>query len=329
MALVPESVLTARTTFQKSVAILKPMLDRVEPRFLYFALQADLRRLIEFAGGTAQKNLLLRDLRAFEVRLPPLPIQRRIASILGAYDDLIEVNRRRIAVLEEMARRLFDEWFVHFRFPGHEGHRMVETEHGRLPEGWCFVSLYDIADVGFGFPFKSRGFTSERQGAGVIRIRDILDGSTETFTEEPFDDRYAVKDGDVLVGMDGFFHMAVWSGGDAALNQRVTRLRPLNGRSPMWLFLSIYAKIKHLEATITGTTVDHLSARDLKAIRLVLPPDQLLTKADALLAECGAALLTYRGHQQRLAASRNLLLPRLISGELSVTEAERELDAAE
>ena len=84
MALAPDNELTRKTTFQKSVAILKPIPSRVEPSFLYYALQSDIHRLIEFAGGTAQKNLLLRDLRSFEVPLPPLPVQRRIAGILSA-----------------------------------------------------------------------------------------------------------------------------------------------------------------------------------------------------------------------------------------------------
>jgi type I restriction enzyme, S subunit len=120
MALAPNNELARRTTFQKSVAILKPVASLVTPNFLFYALKSDIRRLIEFAGGTAQKNLLLRDLRAFEVRVPPLPIQQRIAGILSAYDELIENSQRRIKILEAMARALYREWFVHFRFPGHD-----------------------------------------------------------------------------------------------------------------------------------------------------------------------------------------------------------------
>ncbi len=109
MAIAPDNELTRRTTFQKSVAILKPVTSHVEPNFLYYALQSDIRRLIEFAGGTAQMNLLLRDLRAFEVKVPPLPVQRRIAGILSAYDELMENSQRRIRLLEAMARALSDE----------------------------------------------------------------------------------------------------------------------------------------------------------------------------------------------------------------------------
>src|SRR5437879_1201494 len=112
MALAPDNELTRRTTFQKSVAILKPVASRVEPIFLFYALLSDIHRLIGFASGTAQKNLLLRDLRAFEVRVPPLPVQRWIAGILSAYDELIENSQRRIQLLEAMAQALYREWFV-------------------------------------------------------------------------------------------------------------------------------------------------------------------------------------------------------------------------
>jgi type I restriction enzyme S subunit len=86
--------------------------------------------------GSAQAQITVNALSTFQVTIPALLVQRRIASILSAYDDLIENNTRRIAILEEMARRVYEEWFVRFRFPGHEGVRMVESELGLVPEGW-------------------------------------------------------------------------------------------------------------------------------------------------------------------------------------------------
>jgi len=120
MAIAKKNELTYKTTFQKSVAILKPNQDRVNFQWLYYYLLCKIEQLANMAGGTAQKNLLLRDLREFKIDLSSLPTQQKIAGILSAYDDLIENNTRRIEILEEMARMLYQEWFVKFRFPGHE-----------------------------------------------------------------------------------------------------------------------------------------------------------------------------------------------------------------
>ena len=161
----------------------------------------------------------------FPISLPPLPTQRRIASILSAYDDLIENNTRRIAILEEMARRLYREWFVDFRFPGHEKVRMRESELGLIPKGWEVKSLYDSAEVTYGYPFKSKKFNAECNGHGVIRIRDIINDRPSAYSQEEAPRKYFIKNGDILIGMDGKFHMGKWSGGKALLNQRVVRLR--------------------------------------------------------------------------------------------------------
>ena len=87
-------------------------------------------------GAAQPTDQRLRYLQAFEVRVPPLPTQRKIASILSAYDDLIENNTRRIAILEEMAQAIYREWFVNFRFPGHENVKLVDSPLGQIPEGW-------------------------------------------------------------------------------------------------------------------------------------------------------------------------------------------------
>ena len=100
-------------------------------------------------------------LRHFEVCLPPRPTQRKITAILSSYDDLIENNTRRIAILEEMAQAIYREWFVHFRFPGHEGARMVESELGPVPEGWDIVHLSDIVDVYRGRSYRSANLVEE------------------------------------------------------------------------------------------------------------------------------------------------------------------------
>ncbi len=111
-----------------------------DPKFLMYSLMYYKPALLKLAISGAQRNLNGKSIKAFEIGVPPVTKQRRIASILSAYDDLIENNTRRIAILEEMARRIYEEWFVRFRFPGHENVRMVESELGPVPEGWPVVA---------------------------------------------------------------------------------------------------------------------------------------------------------------------------------------------
>ncbi len=284
--------------------------------------------LAKYDVGAANPTLNRNHVHLLPAKKAPLDEQRRIATILGAYDDLIEVNRRRVALLEGMARGLFEEWFVRFRFPGHDSAPIVDTADGPVPEGWRIAPLPEAVEIAYGFPFKSRGFTNIPVGTRVVRIRDVLAGRTSTWTPEAFDPKYDVADGDLLVGMDGIFHTAVWIGGAAALNQRVARLRPLQGRSVSWALHSTLPKIQHFEATISGTTVAHLGAKHLNSIRVRIASPAIQSAADKFLSSIDRQLVGLRRANEGLAASRDLLLPRLISGKLSVAAAERELQEA-
>ena len=325
----PIAVAQRRSCFNQDLKAVVPneLLDNGYLLYWLLAHRHEILGIVDEAGhGT--KRLQSDRFLSLPICLPPLETQQRIAAILGAYDDLIEVNRRRVAVLEEMARGLFEEWFVRFRFPGHETVPILDTPDGPLPEGWRWENLYDTAEVSFGFAFKSKAFTTERIGVPVVRIRDVQEGRTSTWTPEAFDDRYWVKNGDLLIGMDGIFHTNIWVGGDAALNQRVTRLRPKDGLSVGWLFGCVLPKIKFFEATIRGTTVAHLGAKHLKTIMLPRADEATQRRADAFFAPIDAQLVNLKVANERLAASRDLLLPRLISSKLSVETAERELEAA-
>lgn len=298
-----------------------PTTSKLDSRFLAYALLSPeaQQQMKLSAAGAAQPKLGIYKVNDIEIPLPSIDRQRRIASILSAYDDLIENNTRRIAILKEMARRIYEEWFVRFRFPGHEDVRMVGSELGLVPEGWPVQSLYDVADLTYGFPFKSNLFKENGEGLGVIRIRDIRDDYTATRTTEDADLKYRVADGDILVGMDGAFHMGRWAGGVAWLNQRVVRFRPKAGIPRSWLFWVTMEPIKTLESTIVGTTVAHLSARDLKEMRVLVPSKAALEAAAFVLEPMSDLELTLKKKNAVLRVTRDLLLTKLISGELEVS----------
>ena len=282
--------------------------SRADRTFLLAAMRGNSvqSQIKSLGSGSTVEHMRVPDCGELLVACPPLRDQQRIGAVLAAFDELIAINERRIELLEDLARSLYREWF----------------ERRRLAASWAEKKLFDVADVGFGFSFKARGFGREGSRA-VVRIRDVPHGTTATFTDEPAPDRYAVHDGDVLIGMDGDFHLNRWSGGEAWLNQRVARLRPQAGLSELHLMLAVAAPIEELNRTITGTTVAHLGKRHLEKVVLCVPAaEEHLDTATATFTALGGAILTLQKTIRAYARVRDLLLPRLVTGQLDVTDVD-------
>lgn len=244
-------------------------------------------------------------------------IQHRIASILSTYDSLIENNTKRIRLLEKMAENLYKEWFVRFRFPGHEN---VEMENG-LPKGWKMTNLFDVADVTYGFAFKSNKFCDNAELNPVVRIRDIQENHTNTYTDEQCEDKYLIGKNAILIGMDGIFHMCLWNGERAYMNQRVVMLNSKEkGVCNYLLYLAIRPQIKYWEQVISGTTVAHLGDKHLRKVKVLLPEKAILEKANSIISRAMDEKNILQHQNSLLARQRDLLLPRLMSGKLEVKE---------
>ena len=288
----------------------------IDIRFLYYMLWD--AKLSRYAGGAAQPLVTQTVLKQVEVRVPPLPVQQRIAGILSAYDELIENSQRRIKILESMARALYREWFVHFRFPGHEHHPRVASPLGEIPQGWEVRRVKEVATVTYGFPFASKKFNTDGIGSPVIRIRDILQGFSATYTSEKVEPKYHVKDGHILVGMDGDFHMCIWASGHAYQNQRVARFESSGEIGNFHMFLALEKPIQEFNKAIVGTTVAHLGDMHIKTIHIVWPPANLRAEAREVLEAMSEQIIYQKRQIHNLQRTRDLLLPRLLSGQIEV-----------
>ena len=289
--------------------------EKAHYQYVYHFLKLQSDNLNKLANGGAQQNLNSIIIKKFKINLPSLEIQRRIASILSAYDNLIENNNRRIRLLEQMAENLYKEWFVRFRFPGHE---KAEFENG-LPKGWSLKNLFDVADVSYGYAFKSDLFCNDKNLNAVVRIRDIQDNHTDTYTSEVCDDKYLIEENAILVGMDGLFHMCLWNGEKAYLNQRVVKIcSKKKDMCNYMLFMAIRPQIKFWEQVIAGTTVAHLGDKHLKKIKIAVPTEDLLLKANESIQRIMVENNKLFKQNQILSRQRDLLLPRLMSGKLEV-----------
>jgi type I restriction enzyme S subunit len=324
MAIAPEADLTKRTTFQKSVAILKPDPSAVVPRYLFYHLKSLMPRLVDLAGGTAQKNLLLRDLRGFRVDLPPFPIQRKIVAILSAYDDLIENNNRRIGLLEDMAHRIYRQWFVDFRYPGHESVPLIESDLGPVPEGWSVRPLAGVVDdvrdsVKAGPATVDRPYVPiDCIGARSLALVDCKPGFEAASSLLTF------NRGDILFGaMRPYFHkvaLAPWTG-TTRTTCFVLRVPRASDYSFAVMTLFDERTIEYATSHSSGTTIPYARWKGSLAAKLVVVPDaRVMAYFDAairpildLLTDAGARLGNLRG-------TYDLLLPRLVSGEIDVAD---------
>ena len=235
--------------------------EKAEPKFVFYQLQKaeTIGWVVNHAVGSTMLNLNTSILSAVPVDVPEIEIQRKIVSILIAYDELIENNRKQIKLLEEAAQRLYKEWFVDLRFPGYEDVEIVDG----VPEGWKEEKLIDIANVQYGFAFDSSLFNSQGKGKQIIRIRNIPSGITDDYTTQEADEQYIVSNGDIVVGMDGEFHINSWCGKTAyeaiaaiyaELQKKRKHVNTTNLMIEINSIISSYIEIQHMPITSNQET---------------------------------------------------------------------------
>ena len=311
--IVPKEVLPARVN--QHVAIIRTDRKKMNWRFLnyYLASPKMQAHMLSLAVGKgASRNAITKQMiENFEVPYPPLSTQHCIANILSRYDSLIENYQKQIKLLEEAAQRLYKEWFIDLRFPGHENTKIVDG----VPEGWEKKRLIDLVDVQYGYAFDGKLFNSSGEGMPILRIRNIPDGITSDYTTEEAQDCYIVHNGDIVVGMDGIFHINSWSGGDAYLVQRACSFRPKEECMKGFIFQAIQEPIKFFEKTLVGATVAHLGKKHIDSIELCIPKNFELYKPFSKFYNQRQGLLS---QIRLLTEARDRLLPKLMSGEINV-----------
>jgi type I restriction enzyme S subunit len=325
MALVPPSNLTKRTTFQKSVAILKPIPSKVEPRFLYYLLQAEVERLVAFAGGTAQKNLLLRDLRAFAVEVPSRAVQNGVVSILSAYDDLIENNTRRIRILEEMAQMIYREWIVNFRFPGHKKVKMVESEMGPIPKGWSASSVGCLADDVRRSVDPSE-LDPETPYIGLEHMpRKSIALSDWGKAGQVQSTKLRFRRGEILFGkIRPYFHKVGVAPVDGVCSSDAIVIVPKQEEWTPVLLCCVSSKefVDQATQTSQGTKMPRANWGVLTRYPIALPEDSVLNRFNNAISPMVDLIRNLVFRNRNLQTTRDLLLPKLISGEVSVENLE-------
>jgi type I restriction enzyme S subunit len=321
MALVSDNKHTRRTTFQKSVAIIKPDNKLVSPHWLYYKLQHIKDFIINLSGGTAQGNLLLRDIRDLDIEIPPIELQKKIAYILSAFDTLIENNTRRIKILEEMAQAIYQEWFVHYRFPGHEYMRSVDSglELGKIPDGWKIEELGNLVEFQKGKKPKNVFDIPNENSLPLLLIESLRD-APKHYTDDM--SVIQVSNEDIIMVMDGASSGEVFIGKDGAIGSTIGVYRPLDKvtLSPYYLFQYLFTNFRAISDNNTGAAIPHANKDFIQKMKILLPPKVLLSYYNEIICPY------YRQSQllllinRNLRTTRDLLLPKIINGEIDVSK---------
>jgi len=314
------SILKIDACFPDSVIGFIPDPNKSDARFVKYLFDAALKKKFKaFTQGAAQDNLSQGKLLSLKFPIPELIIQRRIANILSTYDDLIENNRRRIALLEYAARQLYKEWFVRFRFPGHEHVKIIDG----VPEGWKMKTLGDVANT------NEASHKAKELPASInyIDISSVTQGGVDQKTtmlsdEAPGRARRIANHGDII-----------WSNVRPNLKAYALVMEPeesdvfstgftvLTAKTVPHLFLYQFVTtenfVSHLVNHATGSSYPAVRPPDFEKAELLLPPNSLLSQYQEICEPSYALISKLVAQNRSLAEARDLLLPKLMSGEIA------------
>ena len=258
---------------------------------------------------TVQPTLNIKSLVQMPIPFFDESIMKGTVSLLSSLDDKIRVNNKINDNLLGQMQALYRSWFVDFLPFG-----------GSKPRTWTETDIYSLANIIYGAPFKSKQFNTDGVGTPIIRIRDLKDQQFATYTTEIHPKGYLLQPGDIVVGMDGEFRPYIWGNDGAWLNQRVCVFENKRPNGKTFLYFTIKPLLYGIEQTQVATTVIHIGKKDFDAFEITLPDASTLDDFDALTTPMMRVIVSNCFENKRLAALRDILLPKLMSGEIDVSD---------
>lgn len=275
--------------------------NKADYEFIYYNLCTLYDKLVSLKNGGAQPNLNAGLIKNLEISLPPLTTQKRIADILSAYDDLIENNQKQIKLLEEAAQRLYKQWFIDLRYPGHETTPIVDG----LPEGWRKECLGNLVPILTGKKDANYG---------------TADGKYPFFTcsQEPIKSPgYSFDTSAVILAGNGDFNVKLYRGKFEAY-QRTYVLAPKDKNYLYLVYNSVQGKMRELFQGASGSTIKFLTKGMIESIPVINPELKILEKYNAFQETIQRKLEILKNSIQKAKESRDRLLPKLMNGELEM-----------
>lgn len=320
VAVVPSRLAGANLARQVGLVALKPEFHA--PYIKYFLMSpAGQAELFQRTQGAVQQVINLAALKKVKIRLPPRPKQERIADTLSAYDDLIDNNRRRIALLEQSARLLYREWFVHLRYPGHEHAKVVDG----VPEGWGRKLVSEIADINA--RSLQRGFHGEIEYIDIASVTtgSINETTSYLFSEAPGRARRIVRHGDLIwscVRPNRASYAMIWNPAENLVASTGFCVLSPSAVPPAFLYFGLSTQdfIGYLTNNARGAAYPAVVAKDFETYQLLVPSAALLNEFQAYAEPIFEQMGVLKEQNSKLRQARDLLLPRLMRGDVTLME---------
>ncbi|PRT78106.1 hypothetical protein C6A25_00385 [Streptococcus anginosus] len=292
--------------------------EKVLPQYLYQVLKSEeiinqLQFLAESRSGTFPQ-ITFSELAQINVRIPKLDEQKEIADFLRLFDDKIENNKNINHHLEQMAQAIFKSWFIDF-----------EPFDGRMPSDWKIANLTDIAEYLNGLAMQKYRPLDDKESLPVLKIKELRQGTFDSSSDlcsSEIKTQYVVKDGDVIFSWSGSLLVDFWTGGIGGLNQHLFKVSSQD--YDKWFYYSwtkYYLEEFTAIATDKATTMGHITRSSLEKAEVLIPSNQDYKTLGSLLAPIYNQIIYNRIENRKLTEARDTLLPKLLSGKISVNQA--------
>ena len=283
-----------------------------DPQFIYYLATSPFFRHIaikSMVGSSGRQRVQQGVLDELELTVPPLGEQKKIGSFLARLDERIALNNKINDNLFAQMQALYKAWFVDY-----------EPFGGAKPATWESSDIYSLANIIYGAPFASKQFNTEGNGKPIIRIRDLKDQHFATYTTEEHPKGYLLQAGDIVVGMDGEFRPYIWGNDEAWLNQRVCVFENKRPYGKAFLYCTIKPLLYAIEQTQVATTVIHIGKKDFDAFEVIMPDNDMMDRFDTITTPMIHQIVANCFENKRITAMRDVLLPKLMSGEIDVSD---------
>ena len=301
----------------KNLALFK-LGNEIKAKWLHYYLSSKMGQgyIYNSLQGSGQPFISLGILRKFPIPIPTdTNLMFKVVEILSRYDSLIENYQKQIKLLEESAQRLYKEWFIDLRFPGHENTKIVDG----VPEGWEKKSIADLGTYLNGFAFKPSDW--QETGKPIIKIKEMGNGinsDTPRNNGERVPERYLIKSGDLLFSWSATLMVIVWTGEDGWLNQHLFKVTPAQGVGREFLLQSISRTIAEFSNLTTGSTMKHIQRNKLEQVFVNTPTSEIMNCYSRIAERLREQILNISSQIRHLTEARDRLLPKLMNGEIEM-----------